>query len=48
MAITGKLNQQIICRPTVNQNQQDQIKTYKSIEEFTLQYCWATGMLISR
>ena len=47
IAITGKLNEQIVCRPTateIGQNLSDQIKNYKSIEGFTLQYCWATGM----
>jgi len=46
IAITGKLNEQIVCRPTVSSDGQDlsdQIKNYKSIEGFTLQYCWGTG-----
>lgn len=45
IAITGKLNEQIVCRPTMStddQNLNDQIKNYKAIEGFTLQYCWAT------
>ena len=39
------MNEQIVCRPTateIGQNLSDQIKNYKSIEGFTLQYCWAT------